>query len=229
MGDLITVIVPLIVAQPVQLANLIWAVDILTPVSSLTHTYGYDSPRGPRFTAFASLRTNAYEATVRPALDASDARSVTQSLIAQNRLFAHDLREVPITTKVWEGLPITERRSLTRGSERKLRALDDRFRGWDIEETAIFVKKPWYVIWVMAGCAVLTVGGLMVGCLLGERLAGVDAFNITFFAWVLAGFIILVAKSLLVSEWPWRDFLQGVVVTQTWVDWLATRVQSSVV
>lgn len=210
MGDLITVFVPLIVAQPVQLAHLIWAADIITPVSSMTHTLDYDSPRGPRFTVFASLRTNAYEATVRPTFDASDARSLSQSLIAQNRLYTHDLRDAP-STNAWEVLPITERRSLTSGSERKLHDLDDRFRDWHIEENAIVVKKPWYVIWVMLGCAVLTIGGLMVGCFLGERLTGVDPFNITVFAWVLAGFIIVVAKSLLVSEWPWRDFLKGVV------------------
>jgi len=76
--------------------------NLLTPVSSLIHTFDYDSPRGPRFTVFASLRTNAYEAMVWPTFDASDARSLSQSLIAQNRLFTHDLREAH-AAKVWGG------------------------------------------------------------------------------------------------------------------------------
>jgi len=95
---------------------------------------------------------------------------------------------------------------MTSGFERKLRDLDDRFREWDIEETAIFVKKPRYVICVMLGCAALTIGGLVAGCLFGERLTGVEAFKVTVFAWVLAGFIIPVCKSLLVSKWAWGIF-----------------------
>ncbi|KAF6835378.1 hypothetical protein CMUS01_05791 [Colletotrichum musicola] len=66
-----------------------------------------------------------------------------------------------------------------------------------------------FVAKTMVLCGVLVVGGILAGILLGERLAGVDPFNITTFAWVLAGFIILLAKSLYVGEWPWRDFLRG--------------------
>ncbi|KAI3551849.1 hypothetical protein CSPX01_00525 [Colletotrichum filicis] len=29
------------------------------------------------------------------------------------------------------------------------------------------------------------------------------------FSWIIAGFIVLVAKSIRVREWPWRDFLLG--------------------
>ncbi|KAF5702433.1 hypothetical protein FMUND_13488 [Fusarium mundagurra] len=29
------------------------------------------------------------------------------------------------------------------------------------------------------------------------------------FAWIIAGFIILLSKSIRVAEWPWRDFLKG--------------------
>ncbi|KAL0929324.1 uncharacterized protein CTRU02_215730 [Colletotrichum truncatum] len=66
-----------------------------------------------------------------------------------------------------------------------------------------------FVVKTMMLCGVLVVGGILAGTLLGERLEGVDPFNITMFAWVLAGFIILLAKSLYVGEWPWRDFLRG--------------------
>src|SRR5438876_200394 len=49
----------------------------------------------------------------------------------------------------------------------------------------------------------------MVGVFLRDKPEGVDPFNIPTVAWVLAGFITLVAKSLLATEWPWRDFLRG--------------------
>ena len=59
----------------------------------------------------------------------------------------------------------------------------------------------------------------MTGIFLGQRkvgpLQGVDPFNITTFSWVLAGFIILVAKSIRVTEWPWRDFLLGRVTCRS--------------
>ncbi|KAL0942279.1 uncharacterized protein CTRU02_200165 [Colletotrichum truncatum] len=63
----------------------------------------------------------------------------------------------------------------------------------------------------MTACGALVIGGILAGLLIGERLAGVDPFNITMFAWVLAGFVTLVAKSVSVREWPWRDFLRGQV------------------
>ncbi|KAK1851926.1 hypothetical protein CCHR01_05440 [Colletotrichum chrysophilum] len=63
----------------------------------------------------------------------------------------------------------------------------------------------------MAACGILVVGGILAGLLVGERIPGVDPFNIATFAWVLAAFIILIAKSLSVREWPWRDFLRGQV------------------
>ncbi|KAF6835423.1 hypothetical protein CPLU01_04294 [Colletotrichum plurivorum] len=66
-----------------------------------------------------------------------------------------------------------------------------------------------FVVKVMTLCGVLVVGGILAGVLLGDRLKGVDPFNITTFAWVMAGFITLVSKSLFVGEWPWRDFLRG--------------------
>src|SRR5277367_1502261 len=49
----------------------------------------------------------------------------------------------------------------------------------------------------------------------GTRIRGVDPFQITTFAWVLAGFIAIVAKSRYVSEWPWHDFLRGHVICRS--------------
>ncbi|KAF5594607.1 uncharacterized protein FSUBG_9373 [Fusarium subglutinans] len=68
---------------------------------------------------------------------------------------------------------------------------------------------------IMSGCAILVLGGLMAGFFVGSRIEGVDPFNLTMFAWIIAGFIILVSKSLRVGEWTWREFLKGRVTCRT--------------
>ncbi|KAF2001486.1 hypothetical protein P154DRAFT_562514 [Amniculicola lignicola CBS 123094] len=208
MGDYASVFVPLAVATPLQLGNLIWATEIVTSISSVTHTIDYSSLPSQEFTVYASLRTSAYENTVRPKLDASDARSLSQCLVAQNRLRHGNQRE-STNTKDWESLPTTDRQNRTDDSDKRLRDLHTLFKSWDIQENSIVVKRQSYVILLLLGCAILVIGGVMVGVFMGEKLTGVDPFNITLFAWILAGFLILVFKSLLVSEWPWRDFLKG--------------------
>ena len=68
-----------------------------------------------------------------------------------------------------------------------------------------------YVITVLLLCSILAIGGILAGLLVGERITGVDPFGILTFTWLLAGFVILVAKSIRVTcnAWPWRDFLSG--------------------
>lgn len=66
----------------------------------------------------------------------------------------------------------------------------------------------WYVGAVSAAAAVLVFGGIAAGITVGERLPGVDPFNITTFSWVLAAFVVLTSKSARVVSWPWWDFLQ---------------------
>lgn len=86
---------------------------------------------------------------------------------------------------------------------------------WAVDESAISVRCLGYTISVMTGCGLLVIGGLMAGFLVGSRIEGVDPFNLTMFAWIIAGFIILLAKSLRVAEWPWRDFLKGRVTCRS--------------
>ncbi|KAF5548675.1 hypothetical protein FMEXI_4678 [Fusarium mexicanum] len=86
---------------------------------------------------------------------------------------------------------------------------------WAIEEHAISVSCLPYTLSIMSGCAILVLGGLMAGFFVGSRIEGVDPFNLTIFAWIIAGFIILVSKSLRVGEWTWRDFLKGRVTCRT--------------
>jgi hypothetical protein len=55
----------------------------------------------------------------------------------------------------------------------------------------------------------------MAGFFVGSRIDGVDPFNLTMFAWIIAAFIIVVCKSLRVAEWTWRDFLKGRVTCRS--------------
>ncbi|KAG5772036.1 hypothetical protein H9Q72_001649 [Fusarium xylarioides] len=86
---------------------------------------------------------------------------------------------------------------------------------WAIEEHAISVSCLPYTLSIMSGCAILVLGGLMAGFFVGSRIEGVDPFNLTMFAWIIAGFIILVSKSIRVGEWTWRDFLKGRVTCRS--------------
>jgi hypothetical protein len=55
----------------------------------------------------------------------------------------------------------------------------------------------------------------LAGFLVGSRIDGVDPFNLTMFTWIVAGFVVLVAKSVRVADWPWRDFLKGRVTCRS--------------
>ncbi|KAK0707385.1 hypothetical protein B0H67DRAFT_452392, partial [Lasiosphaeris hirsuta] len=86
---------------------------------------------------------------------------------------------------------------------------------WDIEETTVGVNCVRYVYTVLALAGLLVAGGLTAAFTIGDRLEGVDPFGIATFSWVLAAFMILIAKSVRVTEWPWRSFLQGRVTCRS--------------
>jgi len=53
------------------------------------------------------------------------------------------------------------------------------------------------------------------------------------FCWVLAGFLVLILKSIRVQEWPWRDFFLGRVVCRSVsevvaVSWIKAQVLLSI-
>ncbi|KAK1845494.1 hypothetical protein CCHR01_11869 [Colletotrichum chrysophilum] len=88
-------------------------------------------------------------------------------------------------------------------------------RNWTIQEKAIVVPCLNYVIFVAVLTIVLVAGGMTCAFVVGERIPGVDPFNLTNFSWLVGGLSILLAKSLRVSEWTWRDFLLGRVSCRT--------------
>ncbi|KAH0439163.1 hypothetical protein CcaCcLH18_02958 [Colletotrichum camelliae] len=88
-------------------------------------------------------------------------------------------------------------------------------RNWTIQENAIVVPCPKYVISVAFLTVALVAGGMACAFIIGERIPGVDPFNLTNFSWLVGGLSILLAKSMRVSDWTWRDFLSGRVSCRT--------------
>lgn len=106
-----------------------------------------------------------------------------------------------------------EERILAR-KDKLLRSMEV-MNGWEFDEMAVLVNCRKYVLMVLALSTILVCGGLAIGFTVKERIRGVDPFNITTYLWVLAAFVILIAKYIRVEQWPWRDFLRMQVVCRS--------------
>jgi hypothetical protein len=80
---------------------------------------------------------------------------------------------------------------------------------WRIRSTDIVVFCRVYVRCIQGLATMLVLGGLSVPFSVGERITGVDPFQIATYTWLLAGFLLISAKSFYVDDWPWNDFLHG--------------------
>ncbi|KAI0878836.1 hypothetical protein GGS24DRAFT_486997 [Hypoxylon argillaceum] len=79
---------------------------------------------------------------------------------------------------------------------------------WVIDESSVTVSNRFYVVSVMMVAAILGSGGLAIGFTVGNRIQGVDPFNLATYTWVLAAFVVLICKSIRVESWNWSDFLR---------------------
>ena len=89
---------------------------------------------------------------------------------------------------------------------------------WKITSTYIKVDCRKYVILACAVAVLLVLGGLSIPFSVQSRIRGVDPFQITLFTWIASGFVLVLAKSRYVSNWPWHDFLKGKVVCRSLSD-----------
>jgi hypothetical protein len=210
LAQVIAVMVPLLCTLPSVIQ------ELQSSLQGLSELLAVDAdelrPRAPDFTAVASLRTKTFERQSSSCLPGADFRSLSKSLVAQkDRHAAHP--KGPTTTNTWEKTPVEWKKQRIQEVKQRRENLAKAAREWVMEEKAVRVRCPKYVYAVLTICAILVIGGLMIGIFLGKVeqgsivLQGVDPFGIATFAWVVAGFIILVAKSIRVYEWPWRDFL----------------------
>jgi len=92
--------------------------------------------------------------------------------------------------------------------EEELGRCSVKMNGWLVDESSVTVACRSYVFGVMSSAIALGAGGLTIGFTVGERIPGVDPFNLATYTWVVAGFVILICKAVLVESWAWSDFLQ---------------------
>lgn len=194
LADIVAFMVPLLFMQPKRLPQLNRPPSIVTEPSYHPGDFRGSFGTETALPAFAEL-----------AVGVSDARTLASFEILRQGL----AKKVDTGSQRWLSSiePLTVQP--TKWTTKEIQSASG--QSWAIEERSIVVKRRLYVVMTMIACGILVVGGVLAGLLVGERIPGVDPFNIATFAWLLAAFITVMAKSLSVREWPWRDFLHGQV------------------
>ncbi|KAF3355473.1 hypothetical protein VDGD_08726 [Verticillium dahliae] len=91
----------------------------------------------------------------------------------------------------------------------------DEYNTWVVDENSVVVPYKQYA-WTFLGiAATLVIGGLAFGFSIGERIEGVDPFNISVFCWGLAAFMLVLVKAVRVEYWSWHRFLRGEVACRS--------------
>lgn len=213
LGEIIAVMIPLLLTSPNVVSRLQSSLRSLGDLLSINVEEKL-TPNPPEFTAMVSLRTRTFQSASSSCLPEADFRPLSLSLLAHaDRQISHP--KVPTSTAAWDLASTSAIKQRIEEVQKRRERLAQEGHEWDIEEMAVRVKCAKYVYTVLACAGILVIGGLVCGFTVGDRLEGVDPFNIATFAWLLAGFIILVAKSIRVTEWPWRDFLLGRVTCRS--------------
>ena len=119
--------------------------------------------------------------------------------------------EAGVTAKVDFYDPKMALPALDEQTERKL-------ENWVISEDSIIIECGRYVLMIISISVVVVLGGMCVPFLVKQKISGVDPFQFTTFAWVIACFISVFGKSLYVADWPWHDFVRGRVVCHSVAD-----------
>ncbi|KAK4149526.1 hypothetical protein C8A00DRAFT_37878 [Chaetomidium leptoderma] len=227
MSNAISVIVPLLFASPKLVGHMDTMLeDIVARAHYLELQQGPDrkhtSSPSTRYTASFCLDTREHRA-VQARCGEKDSKSLSNSLIRRNGLLSGrgitQIGRVNTFAGDWSGRDSEEQRraaeerqaalSQIKKHQAELEAASKIMKTWVLEEKGVMVQCKVYVLSVMAACALLIAGGIAVGITVGERINGVDPFNITTYCWVL------VAKSVRVHEWPWNDFLRGRVLCRS--------------
>lgn len=237
MSDTITVLVPLLLANPSRACSVSNFFNRITFVQHLRlHSQLTEEDRNvpfkpytyPDYTAYFSLSTEEYrvEQCSRP-LDGP--KSLSNALMRRNNLHRGDgITALPRVSSNACSTPdlrntgsltsrMADQSALERIESRRqeLDRVGNMMKSWVFEENGVMVTCKAYVALTMLFCAVLVGGGIAVGATVGTRITAVDPFNVTMYCWVLAAFVLLVAKSVRVHDWPWNDFLHWRVLCRS--------------
>ncbi|KAK0715384.1 hypothetical protein B0H67DRAFT_580601 [Lasiosphaeris hirsuta] len=200
MDDIITILVPLAATSPSlvsELNNFRSIMLFCCESDELTRPY-----QETNFTAFFRVYTNKFQ-------DRSEQQEGLLRLKAafEDGTFERYRLIQPSDTNVDSSNPSKNSSS----DAKSAREFEDRTwvmeNEWVTDESSIIVPCPTYVLSIGAVALMLAAGGLTIGFTVGTSIEGVDPFNLATYTWVLAAFIILVCKSVLVREWSWSDFL----------------------
>ncbi|KAH8894368.1 hypothetical protein GQ53DRAFT_793220 [Thozetella sp. PMI_491] len=203
LGDIITAMVPLITTSPIMLAGF---TNFRTMIALTGGVRDVVKPfRDGQFGAFCRLYTNEFdkEAKSREILRLS--KAFKDQSLSRCRLLTHGKGRWG--AKIWDSNTSSEGDLSCEVLER-LGEHSEEMDQWVIDEKSVTISCRFYVISVMAFALTLGCGGLAIGFTLGQRIDGVDPFNLASYTWVLAAFVLLICKSILVENWNWSDFLR---------------------
>ncbi|KAL8381777.1 hypothetical protein RB595_005845 [Gaeumannomyces hyphopodioides] len=227
MSRVVAVIVPMILASPHLTHSIRDFMNMVTSTDLMQERKqeGKVKPRtfGNNYSAFFCMTTREYHDN-QADRESDEAKSLSNSLMRRNNLLGgKDITTIgrnvsfgPLkATPVLDPVEDRDTKTALDRIQRHQTELDRaryKMSKWILEEKGVMVQCGVFVTSLMLVCAVLVTGGIAVGVTVGERIPGVDPFNITTYCWVMAGFLLLVAKSIRVHQWPWNDFLRGRVL-----------------
>ncbi|XXG94684.1 Chitinase 4 [Hypoxylon texense] len=225
MGHVITVMIPLIMTDPVAIYGIEAFIDmaIFTEFPSEPKVRRVKPRSYGNYTAFFCLTTGEYSAA-QQRRGPDDAKSLSNALVGRNRILSKQViyidgaGSVPcILGKIGGMLPQEDKPALERiqQHQRELDNISNKMKGWVMEEKGVLVKCKVFVYTTILLCALLVAGSAAAGMTIGRRIPGVDPSNIATYCWVLAAFVLLIVKSFRVRDWPWNDFLHGRVLCKS--------------
>ncbi|GAP90246.1 hypothetical protein SAMD00023353_4201030 [Rosellinia necatrix] len=202
--DIVTVMVPMIVTSPILLSNFTsfrtmmaltgGVQDVVTPFQE------------GQFGAFCRLYTSRFdvEATKREILRLS--KAFDEQRFSRCKLLSKEGEDA------WGDGTWNAQTEDTRCASKMVQERLDEYcvdmQDWVVDESSVTVSNRFYVASVMLAAAILGGGGLAIGFTVGERIKGVDPFNLATYTWVLAAFVVLICKNVRVEHWNWSDFLR---------------------
>lgn len=224
MSEIIMVRLPLTLASPLIVAVTTDLIEVYAHDGS--HAEAINLSHSTKFNAFFSLSTDEHRRnwTKRKHLPVTQ---LSRAFLAEDAQPLRKSGEIARTKQPTTYLPTTEpgpwkekpktskEQEITCKHQQELTFATKGMKEWVLEENGVRVYCKRYVWIVLTIAAALVLGGIAAGITIRNRLTGVDPFNITTFCWIVAGFVILVAKSVRVAYWPWRDFLRCQVLCRS--------------
>jgi hypothetical protein len=169
------------------------------------------------FLAVFTCRTGIYMAKRFDIFNDDDACDISHSVLARGKALARSATTgIPMMYVDDQQTATDEGMRFARDVERRrmAKAMEE-FQTWMIDETSIVIPHKLYAWGFLGASGLVVLGGLAIGLTVGNRITGVDPLGLASYCWVFAGFMLLVAKSLRVENWPWSRFFRGQVVCRS--------------